>query len=180
MAKLILLKLLSEFFVNGLLAAIFVTSAVINPKGSIIESVAVEPTQEFRSQSISIVEYQKEVVGTELQFEFGHDTAYGPLQRISSISITDQQGLWVGYGFYNEIEVSEDFSLSFSFIPGLYNQANEVDLGGWLMFRSGIQLNYNLTNQYVLSLSFDHRSSGDLWEFNPGLETWQIKLRSYL
>ena len=165
---------------NGLLAAIFWTSAVINPNGSIANSLAVERAEEFTSYGLSVLEYQNQEVGSGIQLNFGHDTTYGPLQRMTSVSLTDQVGFWVGHGFYNEIDLFDKFSAGFSFVPGLYNRANEVDLGGWLMFRSGLQVNYNISEKYSVSVSFDHRSSGDIWEFNPGLETWQIKLRSYL
>ena len=178
--KKLLLNVPKELFVNGLLAAIFWTSTAINPQDSIINNVSIKSSDEFRAWSYSTLEYQKEYVGNEIQFDFGHDFSNGPLQRITSISMTDDLGTWLGHGFYNEIEFFENFSLGFSFIPGAYYEGKEVDLGGWIMFRSGVQLNYNFLEDFSVSFAFDHRSSGDIWRFNPGLETWQIKFRTYL
>ena len=165
---------------NGLLAAIFWTSAVINPQASVLTGMSEKPSATFRSIGFSSLEYQKDFVGTEIQLDLAHKFSNGPLQRVSSLSVTDQMGTWVGHGFYNEINIPDNFSIGFSFLPGVYHRGNEVDLGGWLMFRSGVQLNYNLSDRVSISICFDHRSSGDIWNFNPGLETWQIKFRSYL
>ena len=165
---------------NGLLAAIFWTSTVVSPQGSIVDSFSVRPADEFRGWSYSALEYQKEFVGIETQFDIGHDFSNGPLQRITSMSLTDDLGAWLGHGFYNEIGISEKYSLGFTFLPGVYHQADEVDLGGWIMFRSGVQLNYQVLDNFYLAISYDHRSSGDIWTFNPGLETWQIKFRAYI
>ena len=68
----------------------------------------------------------------------------------------------------------DKIDLNFDFFPGIYFQNNEVDLGGWLMFRSGIELEYSLNSDWKISIGYDHRSSGDLWKYNPGMET--IKL----
>ena len=39
------------------------------------------------------------------------------------------------------------------------------------MFRSGIELEYQIGKLWNMSIAYDHRSSGDLWKYNPGLET---------
>ena len=52
---------------------------------------------------------------------------------------------------------------------------DEEDLGGWIMFRSGIELEYSLNNDWKISIGYDHRSSGDIWEYNPGMETVENK-----
>ena len=36
------------------------------------------------------------------------------------------------------------------------------------MFRSGIELEYKINNYWNISIGYDHRSSGDFWEYNPG------------
>ena len=51
-----------------------------------------------------------------------------------------------------------------------------MDLGGWLMFRSGIELEYKIGKLWNMSIAYDHRSSGDLWKYNPGLETIRFSL----
>ena len=44
------------------------------------------------------------------------------------------------------------------------------------MFRSGLELEYNIDPRWKVSLCYDHRSSGDIWEYNPGMETIKISL----
>ena len=43
------------------------------------------------------------------------------------------------------------------------------------MFRSGLELEYtiDLVGGYHY---YDHRSSGDIWEYNPGMETIKISV----
>ena len=101
---------------------------------------------------------------------------YGPLKPIFSASLTDQNGFWIGAGFENQLRIIDNISATFSFMPGIYSQGQEEDLGGWLMFRSGIGLRYDYSDQMGISIIYDHRSSGDIWDYNPGMETMQIKL----
>ena len=56
-------------------------------------------------------------------------------------------------------------------MPGFYLKGDEVDLGGWIMFRSGVEIMLDVDEKYTLSFGFDHRSSGDIWKYNPGMET---------
>ena len=42
------------------------------------------------------------------------------------------------------------------------------------MFRSGVELEYTIDRHWKVSLGYDHRSSGDIWEYNPGMETIKI------
>ena len=72
--------------------------------------------------------------------------------------------------------INDKWNLALSFIPGVYDAGNDENLGGWLMFRSGIELGYSISEDWRVSLAYDHRSSGDLWVYNPGMETLQIKI----
>ena len=42
------------------------------------------------------------------------------------------------------------------------------------MFRSGLELECAIDSDWKLSLGYDHRSSGDIWDYNPGMETIKI------
>jgi hypothetical protein len=44
------------------------------------------------------------------------------------------------------------------------------------MFRSGIEFGFTVNEEWNLGVSYDHRSSGDIWVYNPGMETLQIKI----
>ena len=123
-----------------------------------------------------MVEFQDKIVGSELQYSYYLNRKYGPVQPGYSVSITDEGGSWFGAGFIKKVNLSDNFNLNFDFFPGIYIKNNEVDLGGWLMFRSGIELEYQFGNLWNVSIAYDHRSSGDIWKYNPGLETIKLSL----
>ena len=105
---------------------------------------------------------------------FYEQKKFGPLQRGQSVSVTDQGGVWVGYGFIRKLSLNDTFTFNFDFFPGVYLKNGEEDLGGWLMFRSGIELEYTVDADWKVTLGYDHRSSGDIWDYNPGMETIKI------
>ena len=130
----------------------------------------------YEKITFSSVEFQDKIIGSEIQYSYYLDRKYGPVQPGYSVSITDEGGLWLGSGFIKKVNFTNNFSLNFDFFPGIYIQNNEVDLGGWLMFRSGIELEHKLGSHWNISIAYDHRSSGDIWRYNPGLETIRFSL----
>ena len=160
---------------NGVIAFAFWSSTFLNPDAPILEGLTVREVPGFMQLGVSSVHFQKETIGSELAFYNGENYAFGPLQPFLSASITNDGGAWLGYGFVNSIEVSDQFGFKFKFAPGAYMAGQEVDLGGWLMFKSGIELEYSLSD-WKFSVGYDHRSSGDIWEYNPGMETLQLSV----
>lgn len=97
---------------------------------------------------------------------------------VIDFSVTEKGGAWLGLGLYQQF----DFEIAgvpafagFSFAPGAYLQGRDVDLGFPLEFRSGLEFGLRFQNDWQLSLSYDHRSNGDISAVNPGLETLQIR-----
>jgi len=45
-----------------------------------------------------------------------------------------------------------------------------------LKFRSGVELGYVAKNGARIGLSYDHRSNADINSYNPGLETFQLRV----
>ena len=162
---------------NGFLAALFMTSTLIETQGSLQGSFNKSETRPFITAGVSELHFQEEAVGKEIQLIYGREFRSGPLQHIIAVSRTDQAGNWGGYGFYNEIELVGPISLGFSFVPGVFDRNQEEDLGGWLMFRSGVEFEYDFSDVLSIAVSYDHRSSGDIWEYNPGLETIQLRFK---
>ena len=157
--------------IYAVLFAIATISSAENPIRNGFPNVFIDPYEKI---SFSMVEFQDKIIGSELQYSYYLNRKYGPVQPGYSVSITDEGGSWFGYGFIKKVNLFDDFNLNFDFFPGIYIQNNEVDLGGWLMFRSGIELEYEFGSLWNISIAYDHRSSGDIWQYNPGLET--IKL----
>lgn len=95
------------------------------------------------------------------------------------VSITDEGGLWIGAGLYQQfdIEIGEhQFFIGSTFAPGIYLKGDEVDLGFPIEFRSGIEFGMQFENDWQISLSYDHRSNADVVDVNPGMETIQLRL----
>ena len=161
---------------GGIYAVLFSISTVLSYENPIKNGFPEGITKSYIKHSLSAVEFQNKLVGQEVQFSFYENKKFGPLQRGRSISLTDQGGLWLGYGFIRKVELNHALSFNFDFFPGVYVKNNEEDLGGWIMFRSGIELEYSVNTDWKVSLGYDHRSSGDIWEYNPGMETIKFSI----
>lgn len=163
---------------NGIIAAAFWTSTFFNPISPIYEGISTRTVTPKSSVQISNTYFQKDHVGQEVGFSFSGKTQYGPLKPLFSGSITNRGGIWVGAGFENTINIIDNLSTRLTFLPGLYSQGGDEDLGGWLMFRSGVGFTYAFSDITSVSVMYDHRSSGDIWKYNPGLETIQINFHN--
>lgn len=161
---------------GGIYAILFSIATITSAENPVINGFPKIITQPHEKITFSKVEFQDKIVGDELQYSYYLNRKYGPIQPGYSISITDQGGLWLGSGFIKTVNLVENFNLNFDFFPGIYIKSKEVDLGGWLMFRSGIELEYKIGELWSMSIAYDHRSSGDLWKYNPGLETIRFSL----
>ena len=161
---------------GGIYAVLFSISTILSYENPIENGFPQSVAKSYVKHSMSAVEFQNKIVGQEVQYSFYENKKFGPLQRGRSISLTDQGGLWLGSGFIRRVELNHAFNLNFDFFPGVYIKNNEEDLGGWIMFRSGIELEYSLDTEWKISLGYDHRSSGDIWKYNPGLETIKLSI----
>ena len=156
-----------------MIAFAFWGSTLITPDASILDGLTFREVPAFSQVGVSSVYFQREVIGSEVAFYSEENYAFGPLQPFLSASVTNDGGTWLGYGFVNSIQVTDEFGFRLKFAPGVYRPGQEVALGGWLMFKSGIEINYTMSD-WKFSLGFDHRSSGDIWDYNPGMETLQL------
>ncbi len=69
-----------------------------------------------------------------------------------------------------------------NFAVGAYRKGGGRDLGGTLEFRSGIELDYQFTNQHRLGVALNHLSNASIYDRNPGEEsvlvTYSVPLNS--
>ena len=107
------------------------------------------------------------------RYDFG--TNLGPFGQAAGLSVGEDGGLWTGYGvtytrawgpFYAELHL----------MPGLYLDNGGFDMGGWLEFRSGLEIGIEPWEGWRLGLAYDHRSNGGIFEDKPGKETVQVKV----
>ncbi len=133
--------------------------------------------QPYTSLAISDVVFRGETVGVEAYFR--HETRHssGPFQFAYGASITSDDAVWVGLGATTIFHTPDDrWYAQFHVMPGLYEQGNGEDLGGPIIFRSGVEFGYQNLQGTRLGLSFDHRSNAGLYSSNPGLETVQFRV----
>ena len=57
-----------------------------------------------------------------------------------------------------------------SFGPGYFNDGFDLDLGGDIEFRTGLEVTYCFDGDYRLGLAVFHLSNGGLFDSNPGTE----------
>jgi len=161
---------------DGLYAVFFLVSTLISSENPLINGLKKTEAIGYNKVSFAKVEFQNKFVGNEIQYSYYIDHKLGPLQPTYSISITDAEGFWAGGGFIRKARITENLNFNFDFSPGIYLKNNEEDLGGWLMFRSGVELEYKVNHNWHISLGYDHRSSGDIWKYNPGMETLKFSI----
>ena len=161
---------------GGIYAVLFSLSTIISYENPIRNGFPEGIAESYEKYTWSDVEFQEKIVGKEIQYSYYEEKKFGPLQRGRSVSITDQGGLWAGFGFIRKVKLNNALNFNLDFFPGIYVKNGEEDLGGWIMFRSGIELEYTLNNDWKISMGYDHRSSGDIWEYNPGMETVKISI----
>ena len=161
---------------GGIYAVLFSISTILSYENPMKNGFPVSAAESYTKYTWSDVEFQNKIVGKEIQYSLYENKKFGPLQRGQSISITDQGGIWAGFGFIRKVKLTDALNFNFDFFPGLYFKNSEEDLGGWVMFRSGIELEYAIYRSWKISIGYDHRSSGDLWEHNPGMETIKISI----
>jgi hypothetical protein len=161
---------------GGIYAVLFGITTILSNENPIKNGFPLTMSESYAKYTLSDVEFQNKIVGKEVQYSFYENKKFGPVQRGRSISVTDQGGLWFGYGFIRKIRLNHNLNFNLDFFPGIYFKNSEEDLGGWLMFRSGIELEYSISPDWNISIGYDHRSSGDLWEYNPGMETIKLSV----
>ena len=161
---------------DGLYAVFFLISTLIASENPLVNGFKQTQAMGYNKVSFAKVEFQNKIIGDEIQYSYYLDQKLGPIQPSYSMSITDEGGFWTGVGFIRKARITDSVNFNFDFLPGIYIKNNEEDLGGWLMFRSGVEVEYKVNNNWNISLGYDHRSSGDIWKYNPGMETLKFSI----
>lgn len=115
----------------------------------------------------------------EYRLSYALPQKWGPFNKMVDFSITDAGGIWVGAGLYQQFDIDigePDIFVGFYFAPGLYFKGDDLDLGFPIEFRSGVEIGVRLENDWQISISYDHRSNGDIGLVNPGMETVQLRI----
>lgn len=126
----------------------------------------------------SKVEFQEDIIGSEIYVGYDFGTAYGPFQPTFGGSVTDLGDVWVGIGakWTTQSLSNSPFFVEASLIPGYYAQDDGPDIGGSLQFRSILGAGFAFDNGVTVLASYDHRSNADTQDINPGLETIALRI----
>lgn len=106
---------------------------------------------------------------TMLEYRFKPFTIKSvPLTPTVGVAASTDENFWGYVGLHYDY----NFVGSWHAIPllgvGLFEKGDGKDLGGVVVFRSGLELAYELENGHRVSLSFYHLSNASIYELNPG------------
>jgi hypothetical protein len=115
--------------------------------------------------------------GAEVYLRYDTGLRTGPFGHAAGLSLGERGEIWAGYGatwrtgfgggpFYAELHA----------MTGLYEAGDGLDLGGPIVFRSGLELGWEAASGWRLGLAYDHRSNAGLYDRNPGVETVQLRV----
>jgi hypothetical protein len=137
---------------------------------------AAENTPSRLALSTGAVAFQDELDGAEVYLRRDFGVLIGPFQPSLGASIASGGATWLGAGVQYTLGPAEGFYVQGTLMPGIYIQGDGNDLGGWLEFRSGIEIGYEARSGIRYGLSLDHRSNAGIYDENPGLETLQFRV----
>jgi hypothetical protein len=116
-------------------------------------------------------------VGADLYLRRDTGRAFGPFRIGYGLSVTSNASVWAGAGIVHTVRLpGRGAYLESHFMPGVYLRGDDVDLGGPVNVRAGVELGWEWDTGARIGLSIDHRSNGGLFEFNPGVETVQLRV----
>ncbi len=110
-----------------------------------------------------------------LRYDFARHE--GPFGFAAGASVAEEGEVWAGFGATYDLEIGDSgFFTELHFMPGLYADNGGFDLGGAVIFRSGIEFGYEAANGWRFGVGYDHRSNGGLYDQNPGVETVHLRM----
>jgi len=115
--------------------------------------------------------------GPELYLRYDLSHRNGPFGHAVGVSVSGRGETWVGVGQTYLTAISgSPFKAELHAMSGLYDKGDGHDLGGPIVFRSGIDLIYETTKGIRYAVSYDHRSHMGIYSNNPGMETIQFSV----
>ena len=165
---------------NGTLAVIFLVTSLTDMGLNDCATGCLAPEQAAQRLSFQAakVEFQEEIIGSEVYVGYDVGTSYGPFQPTLGVSVTDDGGYWVGAGakWTSQGVFDSPFFIETSLMPGYFEKGDGPDLSGHLQFRSSLGVGYAFANGATILASYDHRSNADTQMPNPGLETIAVRV----
>ena len=139
--------------------------------------LAKNEVQAYNTFSMGETYFQQAHTGEELYYRRDTGKANGPFQHIWGFSASKDGEFWIGAGqSWTQPYFKDRGYMQFHAMTGLYENGNGTDIGGPIMFRTGIEIGYKAKNDVRIGLGFDHRSHLGIHGDNPGLETLHFRV----
>jgi lipid A 3-O-deacylase len=106
----------------------------------------------------------------QLDLEWRMPAVVWNLRPVLGGSLLHDGGNYAYGGLRYDYEIGSEWSLSSSFAIGLYSPG-EVDLGGPLEFRSGLDISYRVTPNSSFGIGISHLSNAGIYSRNGGSES---------
>lgn len=149
--------------------------------GSVLANATLAEESADAQVFIGVVDYAQDSQASQYGVQYLTPQRWTPfdLRPVIGLMRTRYASHYVFAGITRESKFSTNdtgFLLSVDFAPGLYlHGGNEdVNLGFWLQFRSGVNLVYEFADHTRIGLGYHHLSNASLAEENPGTETLTI------
>ena len=114
------------------------------------------------------------VIGLQHQNEDLYRKSFlGKLSPITGAFLTENNAFYLYTGIQAEYDFGS-FTVVPSFAPGLYSYGNGKDLGFPLEFKSEVQMNFSLSEDTHLGMSYNHISNASLGTKNPGANSYMF------
>ena len=113
---------------------------------------------------------------TEVYLRYDLGQSYGPFGLSLGLSTLEDGEAWVGFGPTYTLQGASPLYAELHTIPGVSVENGGFDLGGPIAFRSGIEIGYETTAGWRIGLSYDHRSNAGIYDDNPGIETYALRV----
>lgn len=102
--------------------------------------------------------------------EYRGESFWHDLLPIVGIQANVDGGVYGYAGFNYDWQFTNRWFLTPTVAVGAYDDNSSKDLGGWLEFRSGLEVSYRLENAHRLGLAVHHLSNAGIYDENPGTE----------
>lgn len=112
----------------------------------------------------------------EFRLEYRHQNMWHQLYPSVGVMANTDGGVYGGVGLNYDINLTRKITLTPFTGVGLYARNDSKDLGGPIEFRSGVELAYELDNDYRVGVNFSHISNASIYDHNPGVESLVLNL----
>ena len=133
--------------------------------------------QAYNTLSIGETYFQEMHQAEEIYYRRDTGLANGPFQHTWGFSASNDGEFWIGAGQSWTMQLLYDRAfVQMHAMTGLHENGSGPDIGGPIMFRTGIELGYQAPNGARVGFGFDHRSHLGIHGDNPGLETIHLRV----